>query len=130
MCRKATIIRSRIAEVAIINNEESNEYLNKVAAYMAELELKLFTSSQKTIVPLSVHKRKFRETTPKQEQRKPVIQYDLNMNELNRYPSMGSVPNATPSCVSKVCKGITRKHKGFIYRYEKPEAATGTLVVV
>lgn len=119
MSRKATLIRSRIAEVAAINNEESNKYLDKVAEFMAGLELKLFTGSSKTVVPLSIQKRKFKETTPKTEQKKPVIQYDLDMNETGRYPSLGSVPNATASCISKVCKGITRKHKGFIYRYSE-----------
>src|SRR5690606_21765440 len=109
MCRKATIIRSRIAEVAVINNEESNEYLNKVAAYMAELELKLFTSSQKTIVPLSIHKRKFRETITRGVQRRKVIQYDLDMNEVNIYPSIGSVPNASSSGVWQACQGLIKK---------------------
>lgn len=117
MSRKATIIRSRIAEVATINNDESNEYLDKVADFMAGLELKLFTSSKKTVIPLSVQKRKFKPAVAPKYQRKEVIQYDLNMNEVNRYPSLRAVPNSTPSGVGQSCRGLIKKHRGFIYRY-------------
>lgn len=123
MSRKATIIRSRIAEVATINNEESNEYLDRVADFMAGLELKLFTCSSKTVIPLSVQKRKFKPVAAPKYQRKEVIQYDLDMNEVNRYPSLRAVPNSTPSGVGQSCRGLIKKHRGFIYRYAEAVTA-------
>lgn len=49
---------------------------------------------------------------------KPVIKYDLDMNEIKRYKSIRSVPNAHSTSISKVCKGKLESHKGFIYKYQ------------
>jgi len=43
MSRSATLIRSRIAQVAMINTHESDEYLEKLAAYVAKLDAIFFT---------------------------------------------------------------------------------------
>ena len=42
MSRKATLIRSRVAQVAIIDTHESDEYLEKLAAYIAKLDNTFF----------------------------------------------------------------------------------------
>ena len=54
--------------------------------------------------------------------RRPVIQYDKDMNEIARYPSYFLAAKAVdtkPSEISRCCQGINRSTKGFIWKHEE-----------
>jgi hypothetical protein len=52
---------------------------------------------------------------------KPVIQYNINHEEIGRYPSCkdaGEKTHCKPSCVSSVCIGTKKSSGVFIWRFE------------
>lgn len=53
MSRKATLIRSRISQVAIIDTHESDEYLDEVASFLSRLDQKYFKSD----IPKNINKK-------------------------------------------------------------------------
>lgn len=59
----------------------------------------------------------------KKSQKRKVIQYDLNMNELARYDSVSEAAKALGkkkfSGISEVCSGKQKTAGGFIWRYEE-----------
>lgn len=59
----------------------------------------------------------------KKSQKRKVIQYDLNMNELARYDSISEAAKALGkkkfSGISEVCSGKQKTAGGFIWRYEE-----------
>ena len=59
----------------------------------------------------------------KKSQKRKVIQYDLNMNELARYNSISEAAKALGkkkfSGISEVCSGKQKTAGGFIWRYEE-----------
>lgn len=59
----------------------------------------------------------------KNSQKRKVIQYDLNMNELARYDSISEAAKALGkkkfSGISEVCSGKQKTAGGFIWRYEE-----------
>lgn len=63
---------------------------------------------------------------PHEKFKKPVIQYDLNMNFIAEYESVSSTVAAVSGTrkgeISNCCTGRIKFHKGFIFRYkhEKP----------
>ena len=64
----------------------------------------------------------------KKSQKRKVIQYDLNMNELARYDSISEAAKALGkkkfSGISEVCSGKQKTAGGFIWRYEEDKKDT------
>lgn len=54
--------------------------------------------------------------------RRPVIQYDSEMNEIARFPSYFSAANAVGTKASEIarcCQGVNRTAKNFIWKHEE-----------
>jgi hypothetical protein len=53
---------------------------------------------------------------------KPVIKYDLSNNKINEYPTIKSAAdsiNVNISSVSRVCRGLQKTSKGYIFKFKK-----------
>jgi hypothetical protein len=79
-------------------------------------------STEFVIIPESINVDFLNNRMHKGNRERNVIQYDNNMNEINRYESIKKAAEATGCLKSKivaVCKNYAKSSKGFIWRYNE-----------
>ena len=79
-----------------------------------------FKHSEETKEKFRLHHKKVN-TKPPIREAKPVEQYDLNGNFINDYPRItiaAEKTNSRTSGICSTCKGVTKTHNGFIWKYK------------